>query len=130
MELSKLSKTTNKGKRRLGQGHGSGRVKTSGRGTKGQKARGKIPQRLKFAGVSFVKRLPLIRGKLRLKNFRGKPLIVNLKDLEGVKANTVIDLSFLVAEKFLKKDESEVYSVKILGDGKISVPLIIKLKTS
>ncbi|MBI3559317.1 50S ribosomal protein L15, partial [Candidatus Gottesmanbacteria bacterium] len=52
-------------KKRLGRGHGSGKVKTTGRGTKGQKARENIG--LKFAGsslqASWLKRLPLVRGK-------------------------------------------------------------------
>ena len=40
MKLSTLKKITKKTKRRLGQGHGTGRVKTAGRGTKGQNAKG------------------------------------------------------------------------------------------
>ena len=61
LELQKLVKRS---KKRLGRGHGSGKVKTSGRGTKGQRARGKI--RLGFEGgqLSIIKRLPLLRGKL------------------------------------------------------------------
>ena len=45
MSLNNLQKITKRGKKRLGQGHGSGKVKTAGRGTKGQKARGNIPVR-------------------------------------------------------------------------------------
>ena len=43
MSLSSLKKIKSKSKKRLGQGHGSGRVKTAGRGTKGQLARNKVP---------------------------------------------------------------------------------------
>ena len=43
MKLNTLSKISDKKKRRIGMGHGSGRGKTAGRGTKGQNARGKVP---------------------------------------------------------------------------------------
>ena len=130
MNLSNLSKIKTRGKKRLGQGYGSGKGKTAGRGTKGQKARDTIPQRIKLGGVSFVKRLPLIRGKLRQKRITSKPLVINLKDLQGIKQNTVIDMDFLVVHKFLKKDEAEIYTVKILGDGEIKTPITVRLKTS
>lgn len=130
MELSNLTKTTIPQKKRLGQGHGSGKVKTGGRGTKGQKARGKIPQRIKLGGVQFVKRLPLFRGKSKNKKVGNSPLIINLKDLEDVKANTSIDLNFLISQKYVKKSEAETYGVKLLGDGKIATPLTIKIKIS
>jgi len=55
MKLNNLPKTTIPSKQRLGRGTGSGPGKTSGRGTKGQKARGKIP--LGFIGGT----LPLYR---------------------------------------------------------------------
>jgi len=130
MDLSQLPKTTSKSKRRLGQGYGTGRGKTAGRGTKGQKARAKIPQRLKLSGVSFVKRLPLFRGKLRHKRIQTKPLVVNLKDLKDLKSGAKVDLELLTARKLVKKDEAGMFGVKILGDGKISVPLNIYLPTS
>ncbi len=61
MNLSQLLKIKTKGLRRLGRGVGSGRGKTSGRGTKGQKARGKIP--LNFTGaMALYKKLPRRRG--------------------------------------------------------------------
>ena len=41
MKLSSLTKIIKKSQKRLGQGHGSGRGKTGGRGTKGQNAKGK-----------------------------------------------------------------------------------------
>ena len=69
MELNKLAKTTVKTKKRLGQGHGSGRVKTSGRGTKGQKARGKIPLRFEGGALPLIKRMPFHRGKGKNKGF-------------------------------------------------------------
>ena len=130
MNLSQLPKTVSKSKKRLGQGHGTGRGKTAGRGTKGQKARGKIKETIKLAGISFVKRLPLFRGKLRHKRIQKKPLVVNLKDLKALKSGMKVDLELLILQKLVKKDEAEMFNVKILGDGKITVPIKVYLPTS
>ena len=43
MAQIKLLKITARNAKRLGRGQGSGKGKTSGRGTKGQNARGKLP---------------------------------------------------------------------------------------
>lgn len=61
-----LPKVIAKGKKRVGRGRGTGKGgHTVGRGQKGQKSRGKIG--ILFEGVkmkkSFLKRLPLARGK-------------------------------------------------------------------
>jgi len=130
ISLSKLPKTAKVSKKRLGQGHGSGRGKTGGRGTKGQKARGKIPLRIKMPGVSFVKRLPLFRGRHKNKRSSTRALILNLKDFSEIKAHSVIDVEFLIKQKLVKKAESELYGVKILGDGEIKIPLTVKLPIS
>lgn len=62
MKLNQLIKVKTKNKKRLGRGIGSGKGKTAGRGTKGQKARGKIPAG--FVGATpLYKKLPLRRGK-------------------------------------------------------------------
>lgn len=61
MKLHQLTKIKTKDKKRLGRGIGSGKGKTAGRGTKGQKARGKIPQTF-TGGLSLYKKLPLRRG--------------------------------------------------------------------
>ena len=42
MKLNSLDKISARSDKRVGRGIGSGKGKTSGRGTKGQKARGKI----------------------------------------------------------------------------------------
>lgn len=127
--LSTLPKITKKAARRVGRGHGSGRVKTSGRGTKGQKARENV--KLTFAGsslqASWLKRLPLQRGKGKNKSFRERATIINVKYLNGLKANTEVTLDVLKKNNVI---EESVTMVKILGDGDLSVPLIIKLPVS
>lgn len=129
MDLQSLPKIKAKSYRRVGRGHGSGRVKTSGRGTKGQKARGKIS--LKFAGsslqASWLKRLPLKRGKGKNKSYQKEAVIVNVKYLNGLKANSEVTMASL------KKDgivTSVATRVKILGNGELTVPLVIKVPIS
>ena len=63
--MNLLPKIVTKRNKRIGRGHGSGRVKTSGRGTKGQNARGTAPFAFEGGQLAITKRLPLLRGKLR-----------------------------------------------------------------
>lgn len=49
--------------KRLGRGPASGKGKTSGRGQKGQKARGKVPHWLEGGQTPFYKRFPIIGFK-------------------------------------------------------------------
>ncbi len=62
MKLHQLSVVSHRSKKRVGRGLGSGKGKTGGRGTKGQKARGKIA--LGFIGgtLPLYKKLPYRRG--------------------------------------------------------------------
>src|SRR3990170_1580964 len=76
----KLKKVVTGRRKRLGRGYGSGKGgHTVGRGQKGQKSRRAMG--ILFEGVkmkkSFVKRLPLRRGKGRFKA-KNKPIIVKL----------------------------------------------------
>lgn len=130
MDLNNLPKIKTRSKKRLGQGHGSGKVKTSGRGTKGQKARGKVPQRFEGGALPLTKRLPYLRGKGRNKRFFRKSLVVNLKHLASFPKNQIIDIDTLIKSKIVKEDDAKRFGVKILGDGKIVNPLIIKVPIS
>ncbi len=130
MRLNNLTKTTVKGKRRLGQGHGSGRVKTGGRGTKGQNARSSRPLSFEGGALPLTKRLPFRRGKGKNKVFKNKPVIINVKVLNLLKKDTTVDLKTLVSHNIVDPEEAKVYGVKILGDGAIKIPLTVKLPTS
>lgn len=129
MDLSNLPKLKTRGKRRVGRGHGSGRSKTAGRGTKGQKARGKI--KLTFEGgiVPLIKRLPMNRGKDKNKSLKKKPIIVNVKFLNLLAVGSIVDIEFLVNQKIVDVEAREV-GVKILGEGQLQTPLTIKLPVS
>ncbi len=130
MNLNSLSKITTKPKRRLGQGHGSGRVKTSGRGTKGQNARSNRSLSFEGGALPLIKRLPFRRGKDRNHSYKKTPVIVNIKALELLKAGTIVDIKTLVDAKIVSKDDANEYGVKILGDGKLTKSYIIKLPIS
>jgi large subunit ribosomal protein L15 len=128
--INTLVQTVQTGKKRLGQGHGSGRGKTGGRGTKGQKARGTIPVQVAQGGSFFLKRLPLYRGKLRNKGFSGKRMPVNLKFLNVLSKGTVVDLATLIDQGIVDKNSVGSRGVKILGDGDLNVALTVKLPCS
>lgn len=130
MGLSSLAKIKTRSKKRAGQGHGSGKVKTAGRGTKGQHARNKVPQRFEGGALPLTKRLPYLRGKGRNKSFRKNPIIVNIKNLEGFSKNQTVDIDSLVKKKIVKEVDAKEFGVKILGDGEIKQPLIIKVPIS
>lgn len=115
-------------KKRLGRGIGSGKGKTAGRGTKGQKARGKIPVNFSGAGLALYKKLPLRRG-LDNAPVSIKPKVLPLSKLNMFKANSKVNLEELgkiglISKKDLRK------GVKILADGGLTKKLIINLPVS
>lgn len=130
MQLNDLKKVTTKRKKRLGQGHGSGRVKTAGRGTKGQNARSSRSLSFEGGALPLTKRLPFRRGKGKNKVFKRKPIVVNIKVLNSLKPQTAVDLKALINHHIVDEKQALEYGVKILGDGEIKIPLIIKLPIS
>ncbi len=130
MDLNNLSKTTTKAKRRLGQGHGSGRVKTSGRGTKGQNARSSRSLSFEGGALPLIKRLPFRRGKGKNKVFKKQPVVVNIKALEILKEGSIVDIKLLVLNRSVDESDALEYGVKILGDGKLTKSYTIKLPIS
>ncbi len=112
-----------KHRRRLGRGYGSGRGKTAGRGTKGQKARtgGKIPPWFEGGQTRLVKRLPKARGFVN--RFRIEYEIVNVSALERFEAGTTVTRETLVAGGLIKSDEKR--PIKVLGDGELTKVLTV-----
>lgn len=130
MALHELKKIKKSSKNRLGQGHGSGRGKTAGRGTKGQKARGKIPLYFEGGALPLIKRLPFRRGKGKNKVFKKKPLVVNIKVLNLLKKDSIVDINSLIKNKIVDEKDAKMYGVKILGEGDLRMPLTVKLPIS
>jgi len=132
-KLNQLPKIVNKGKKRIGRGIGSGKGgHTVGRGQKGQKSRGKV--KLGFGGTktkkSLLKRLPLLRGKGKLKSRAGKSLVINLKYLNFLPDNTQVTVEALIKHGIISKSDEERPKDKILGEGKIEKSLTICLPIS
>lgn len=130
MKLSSLKRITKTRQKRLGQGHGSGRGKTAGRGTKGQKAKGNIPLSFEGGALTIIKRLPFMRGKGKNKAFKNGPIIVNVKILNLLKKDTIVDVRSLIENKIVDSEYAKRNGVKILGDGELGVSLIVKLPAS
>jgi large subunit ribosomal protein L15 len=132
-QLNQLPKTTLKAKKRIGRGYGSGKGgHTVGRGAKGQKARSKV--KMGFAGTktrkSLLKRLPLLRGKGKLKSRKSKPIVVNLKYLNLLPKDSQVTMETLIKHGLVKADEGKNYGVKILGEGDLEKPLKVSLPVS
>ena len=133
MRLDTLPKITTKSAKRVGRGFGSGKGKTSGRGTKGQKARGKLPiTHPHFEGGSrpLIKRLPIRRGKGNPKISK-KPLIVNIEALNILpKSVAEINLETLTKLGIVDEGDAKVYGVKLWGGGQVDRPFTINLPIS
>jgi large subunit ribosomal protein L15 len=111
-----------KARTRVGRGHGSGLVKTSGRGQKGQKARtgGGIPAYFEGGQNRFSQRMPYLGG---FKNpFRKEYIVVNLADLAVFEAGETVTAAAL-AKKGLIRPRQAKGLLKVLGNGKIEQAL-------
>jgi large subunit ribosomal protein L15 len=122
LDSLKRPKGARKRKKILGRGPSSGHGKTSTRGTKGQTAR---PGRHFYVGFEGGA-VPLIR-KIPKRGFSREALkkcyqIVNLKEILKLNQKE-IDPEILEKEGLIK-DRKKL--IKILGEGEIDQPLIIK----
>lgn len=127
MKLHTLPVTVERRKKRLGRGHGSGKVKTAGRGTKGQKARGSIRPGFEGGQLPIIKRLPMLRGKGKNISRKEKAFLIPLSTLAGLPKGTVVSLEVLHKHHMIK---SGVTRVKILGKDKLDVALTVVVPCS
>jgi large subunit ribosomal protein L15 len=100
--------------RRVGRGHGSGRGKTAGRGTKGQKSRagGNLPAWFEGGQTPLHVRTPKLHG---FKNrFRVEYAPLNLAKLAGVEKGTLVTPDVLEHDGLISDTK---LPVKILGVG-------------
>ena len=113
---------SNKKRKRVGRGEGSGHGKTSCRGHKGQGSRSGGGTRPGFEGgqMPLQRRLP----KRGFHNpFRIHMAVVNLEQLEVFPSGSDVSPEIL-AERGLIRGKSQ--RVKVLGNGALSKPLTIK----
>ena len=126
MQLQNLSPAPNSKPKsfRVGRGAGSGLGKTSGAGHKGQNARsgGGVRPGIEAGQLPLYRRLP-IRG-FNNYNFAKVYATVNVGDLEIFDANTEITQELLYANRVIGKIQP--YGLKVLGDGELTKPLVIK----
>lgn len=110
-------------RKRVGRGDGSGHGSQSGKGAKGQKARAGGGVRLGFEGgqLPLIKRLPRKRGFVNI--FKTEYSLVNVGELKAFSANSEITAKELLDNGLIK---SFKYPIKILGDGNIDRPLVVK----
>lgn len=133
MDLSNLPKVKARSAKRVGRGLGSGKGKTAGRGSKGQKARGKVPMAAVGGGLALYKKLPYRRGWSR---HGGNPprspkaVLIKLSDLSTLKTNSVVNINTLVENKIIQNKEAAKKGVKILAEGELKIPLVFELPVS
>ncbi len=103
--------------RRVGRGHGSGKGKTAGRGTKGQKSRagGSIPPWFEGGQTPIHIRTPKLHG------FRNRGRVayaaVNIGRLVEAEAGTLITPDVLAHGGLVRRSKTRALPVKILGAG-------------
>ncbi len=108
-------------RKRIGRGPGSGTGKTSGRGHKGDKARGSVNPNFEGGQTPLHRRLPQVRGF--------KPVnkvvyaVVNVGDLGVLEDGTVVNPESLYEMGVLRHRDEKV---KILGDGELTRKLTVQ----
>lgn len=125
MRLNNLSpaKDSKRNSKRVGRGPGSGHGKTSCRGHKGQKSRSGARIRPGFEGgqMPLQRRLPK-RGFTNL--FKKEYELINVGELNRCEPNSVLDIKTLIKQGFSKGTAN---GIKLLGNGEISHPIVIKV---
>lgn len=108
---------------RIGRGHGSGKVKTGGKGTKGQKARagGGVPPYFEGGQLPLIRKLPYRRG---FRNpFRVEFREVNVRDLADFPAGSTVGPEEFETAGVLRGKSGPV---KVLGQGDLAVKLTVR----
>ena len=121
-DLSPADGSTHANKRK-GRGHGTGNGKTAGRGHKGQKSRSGGGTRIGFEGgqMPLARRVP----KRGFNNIFAKPLTaINVAALNRFPDGATVGQKELLESGVLSKCE---YGVKILGNGKLTKKLTVKV---
>ncbi len=110
-------------RKRVGRGDGSGHGTYSGRGCKGQKSRAGYKMRPGFQGgqLPLIKSLPRKRGFVNI--FRTEYSTVNTGKLNIFESGSEVTPEKLVAAGLVK---SLRYPIKVLAEGDINHPLVIK----
>ncbi len=125
MNLSTLTPPagSRKHRKRIGRGQGSGHGHTACKGHKGQKARSGGGNTVGFEGgqMPLKRRLPK-RGFTNI--FKKRFALVAVGDLNTFEAHSTVNAEALISKGIIKKAFD---GVKLLGDGEIDRPLVLKI---
>lgn len=116
----KPSPGSNKKSKRVGRGEGSGKGKTCGRGTKGTKARNKVPAFFEGGQMPLIRRVPKLKGFTppRSRDYGA----VNLSQIASLDSAEVGPEQMRAAGVVRKRDKL----VKVLGGGEIDKAVNVK----
>ena len=133
MNLSDLKPAPGSVKRRkiIGRGPGSGKGIRSGRGNKGDKARGQAKLGFEGGQTPLHRRLPKQRGigtglssrGFNSGYFKTNYALVNIGSLNGFTSGETVTPELLLERRVIKDMKD---GVKVLGDGKITVALTVR----
>ena len=109
---------------RIGRGHGSGKVKTGGKGTKGQNARSGGPKGPYFEGgqLPLIRKLPYRRGFTN--PFRREFREVNVRDLGAFPEGAIVGPEEFETLGIVRGGKTG--QIKILGEGDLTVKLSVQ----
>jgi large subunit ribosomal protein L15 len=112
---------SNKRRKRIGFGMGSGHGKTATRGSKGQRSRAGMRMRPGFEGgqMPLHRRLPK-RGFTNI--FKKRYALINLSDLAKFTAEEAVTPQVLLDRGMIKRLDD---GLRVLGDGELKAPLKI-----
>ena len=115
----KPAEGSKKRKIRVGRGESGRRGKTAGRGTKGQKARGKVRPGFEGGQMPLQRRLPKLKGfKNRNKEYFA---LINVERLNEFRAGSTVTPEALRERGMVKKRGR----VKVLGEGELEKKLTV-----
>lgn len=128
MQIHELKQKTKRATKKV-VGRGGKRGKTSGRGTKGQKAR--AGHRIRPAIRDVIKKLPKRRGQGVSRNRYSTPfantVILNVGILNEVfTTGAQVTPKTLIANEIIKKIGNNIPVVKILGKGELDKKLEVR----
>lgn len=129
MKLNELTKIKKDKAKIVGRGESSGKGKTSTKGMKGQKSRGRGKIRLGFEGgqLPLIKRLPFRRGVGG--NKARANVTITLDQLRIFADNETVNQESMLKKGLLSKSLKPNY-VKIVAKGEITKPLKIEVLTT
>ncbi len=124
MHTHQLTQIVDRPKKRMGRGHGSGKVKTGGRGQKGQKARNGV--RFAFEGGQNMlhHRLPFLRGMGRNHSQKVEVMEVQISALAVFVKSEEVTLESLKKKGLVLETAAKA---KIIGNDALSVALNVKV---